>query len=75
MARYTIESGEHGDQTFFAPDNGGYVRHKYGRNFGTAGRQICQGGGYRGRTLEANAETLRSVVRRWWRQRHGADDV
>jgi hypothetical protein len=73
MTTFTIKSKLHGDQSFFVPDQGGYVRLESGRNHGTLGKQICDGGGFHGSTLEANSDTLEKVARRWWKQRLAAD--
>lgn len=73
MTTFTIKSKLHGDHSFFVPDNGGYVRLESGRNHGVLGKQICSGGGFHGSTLEANADTLEKVARRWWKQRLAAD--
>lgn len=68
MATFTINSRDHGTKTFFVPDQGGYVRLESGRNHGTLGQQICYGGGYRGNTVTATADTLEAVARKWWKQ-------
>jgi hypothetical protein len=68
MATFTIKTREHGDKAFFVPDNGGYVRLEQGRNHGTLGTQICDGGSFRGNTLTADAGTLSVVARKWWKQ-------
>lgn len=68
MARFVIKSRKHGEQSFFVPDGGGYVRLKRGRNTGTLGTQICYGGFFRGNTITATADELPEVARKWWRQ-------
>lgn len=75
MARFVLKSRDHGDQSFFVPDNGGYVRledPQYGRD-GQLGQQICDGGFIFGSTLSANAQTLERVARKWWKQRLAAN--
>lgn len=67
MARITI-STRRGKREFWCPDAGGYVRLETEGHSGTLGRQICEGGGFMGSTLTADAETLPKVARRWLRQ-------
>lgn len=68
MATLTIKTKNHGNQTFFVPDHGGYVRLETGTNHGTLGKQICYGGGFRGNTITADAATLPAVARQWLSQ-------
>ena len=68
MARLTIKTRSHGDKTFFVPDHGGYVRLESGSSHGTLGQQICYGGGFRGNTITADADSLEIVARKWWKQ-------
>lgn len=68
MARFTIKTRDHGEKSFFVPDGGGYVRLENGRNTGTLGQQICDGGSFRGYALSATPDTLPLVARKWWRQ-------
>lgn len=67
MARFTIKTRTNGSMEFFTPDAGGYVRLESAGKSGTMGRQICAGGGFGGSTLTANAASLQSVARRWYR--------
>ena len=53
--------------TFWCPDSGGYVRLESPQKPGALGRQICKGGGFRGETLTADAESLPRVARAWRR--------
>lgn len=69
MARMTIKTRDQGTLQFFVPDAGGYVRLESDAQPGTLGRQICEGGGFTGSTLQATPETLATVARRWWKQR------
>lgn len=68
MTTFTIKSREHGEQSFFVPSNGGYVRLDRGSSHGTTGQQICYGGGFRGNTITATPETLEREARKWWKQ-------
>lgn len=68
MATFTIKSREHGEKTFFVPDQGGYVRLENGKDHGTLGKQICANGSFRGNTLSADADSLEAVARKWWKQ-------
>lgn len=68
MATFTIKTRNHGEKTFFVPDNSGYVRLESGRNHGTFAKQICYGGGFYGNTITADAATLEVEARRWWSQ-------
>ena len=68
MASFTIKSRNHGEKTFFVPDNGGYVRLENGRNHGTLGKQICYGGAFSGGTGTADAGTLAATAPKWWSQ-------
>ena len=72
MARFTIKTRTNGEMDFFVPDDGGYVRLESFAKTGTLGRQICTGGGFSGNTLTANAKTLESVARRWYRSYRAA---
>lgn len=72
MARFTIKTRDVGELDFWTPDEGGYVRLESPNRHGTLGTQICEGGGTRGSTLIANAETLPAVARRWNAQRRAA---
>lgn len=72
MARFTIKTRQHGEQVFFCPDGGGYVRLESGANHGTLGRQICYGGGFSGNTISATPESLPKVCRAWWAQQRRA---
>lgn len=54
----TIRTREHGDIDFRMPDRGGYV-------LVGAGKQICDGGRFRGATVSADPESFARVVRRW----------
>jgi hypothetical protein len=67
--RVTIRSKKFGDQTFFMPEQGGYVRLERGNNHGTLGQQICLGGGFRGNAISATPATFIETVRRWHLQR------
>lgn len=69
MPTFTIKSRLHGDQTFFVPPGGGYVRLERGTAHGTLGQQICYGGDFCGSTVTATPETLEREARRWWRAR------
>lgn len=70
MARFILNTKDLGALEFSAPDDGGYVLMLLaGAN---PARQICEGGGYMGSTLTANARTLQDVVRKWNRQRRAA---
>jgi len=68
MARTTIKTRDNGTLEFFVPNNGGYVRLESGSQHGTLGRQICDGGGFRGNTLTATPESLPLVAHQWLRQ-------
>lgn len=72
MARFTIKTRDAGTLEFWAPDGGGYVRLESPGYPGTLGRQICDGGGMMGNTLEADARSLPAVARSWNRQRRTA---
>lgn len=65
MAFFTINSRDHGEVTFHAKDEGGYVRVK-SKEWDY--RQPCAGGGFMGSTLLADAQTLEKVARCWWRK-------
>lgn len=65
MAFFTINSRKHGQITFHASDDGGYVRVT---GNGWDHKQPCSGGGFAGSTLTADESTLETVARRWWRQ-------
>ena len=67
MARFTINSREHGARDFFVPDHGGYVRLETGSNHGTLGQQICYGGDFFGNTITADKATLETEARKWWK--------
>ena len=73
MARITINTRDAGPLEFWAPDNGGYVRLETPGHSGTLGQQICEGGGYRGNTLTADAKCLAAVARGWNRQRRAME--
>ena len=64
MATCTIKTRSHGDLTFYVADHGGYVR-LYSDHW--HGCQPCAGGGFRGSTLRADALTLQTIARAWWR--------
>jgi len=67
--RYTIKPRQGEPLTFWAPDNGGYIRLESNGRSGTLGHQICAGGGFMGNTLSARDEAdLKATVQRWWRQ-------
>lgn len=70
MARISIVSKSgHTEFDFWCPDSGGYVRLESENRSGTLGTQICEGGGTRGSTLSANAETLEKVAKKWLKQK------
>ena len=73
MARFIIKTRINGDMAFFVPDgpHGGYVRLESPGCHGTLGRQICDGGTFRGNTIRATAETLEFTARRWYRAARG----
>mgnify|MGYP001213148601 CR=1 FL=1 len=73
--RVTINTRNHGQLSFFAPANGGYVRLESEGKPGTLGAQICEGGQFSGSTLSCGAseESLESVARRWWKQRRACN--
>jgi hypothetical protein len=68
MAYTQIRTRDDGTLGFWCPDGGGYVRLEMAGHSGTLGRQICDGGGFRGNTLTATPDTLPTVARLWWRQ-------
>ena len=72
MARITINTRDAGKLEFWVRDEGGYVRLESDGKTGTLGRQICDGGGFMGSTIMADAETLAKVARRWNAQRRAA---
>lgn len=67
---FTISSKKFGTSEFYVPDNGGYVRivekDVYGDEYLI---QICESGGYSGRTLTASPKNARSVCYDWMRAR------
>lgn len=65
MAFFSISSPKHGDVTFHVADDGGYVRVTSSK---WDYKQPCEGGGFMGSTLTANAASLELVARRWWKQ-------
>lgn len=65
MASLSIQSRKHGEITFQARDEGGYVRVT---GNGWDHKQPCAGGGFTGSTLMADEKSLEKVARRWWRQ-------
>jgi hypothetical protein len=67
MARFTIKTRINGDMDFWVRDEGGYVRLESDGCPGTLGRQICDGGGFRGSTIMADAQSLEAKARRWYR--------
>jgi hypothetical protein len=67
MARFTIKTRTNGDMEFWVRDEGGYVRLESDGCTGTLGRQICEGGGFMGATVMADAQSLEAKARRWYR--------
>lgn len=68
MARITLKTRLNGNMEFFALDSGGYARLESDTgHHGVLAPQICEGGGFRGSCLVANAATLPAVARRWYR--------
>lgn len=65
-----INSKKYGTSEFYVPDNGGYLRilekDAYGDEYLT---QICERGGFRGRTLTASPNNARQVCYDWMRAR------
>lgn len=67
--RYTIKPRQGEPLTFWAPDNGGYIRLESNGRSGTLGQQICTGGGFTGSTLSAwNFVELKEIVQQWYKQ-------
>ena len=60
MATFTINTKNHGPAVFICRDSGGYVR--------VNGKQISNTG-YMGSMIEADAETLEKVSRKWHKKR------
>lgn len=69
MARITINTRDVGPLSLYVPDSGGYVRLDHGRDHGTLGQQICEGGRTLGNTLKADSSSLAQVARQWNKQR------
>ena len=69
MARITINTRDLGPLFFWCPNDGGYVYMEPAKSPGTTGKQICNGGGFRGDTLGADELTLPRVARYWNKQR------
>ena len=69
MTRLVIKSRILGEQSFFMPDNGGYIRLESEGRSGTLGAQICEGGTFRGDTISASPTTFESECRKWHRTR------
>ena len=55
--------------TFFMPDDGGYVRLEGEHTHGALGRQICDGGDFKGSTISSTPGSFAQDCRRWYRQR------
>lgn len=53
-------SGERTQRTFYVPHSGGYVREY------PSDKQICEGLGYRGPTLQSSPENLLKTIRLHW---------
>lgn len=69
MNTLTIKSRKTGDEyNFWMPTEGGFIHLIDDAHPGTSGRQICEGGGFRGDTLRAMPETFERACRRWYRQ-------
>jgi hypothetical protein len=66
--RVTIKTRDFGELIFHCPDGGGYVTVREADK-GQDPKQPCDGGGFRGSTLMADPRTLRTVARKWLRQR------
>ena len=64
MASFTINTRKHGEVTFQARDEGGYVRVTGAK---WDHRQICDGGSFGGSTVTADEKTLEAKARRWWK--------
>jgi hypothetical protein len=64
----TINTRDHGEVTFFTPDNGGYVWVDLNGRPGTLGRQICDRGGLMGSTISyrGTEDGFERLCRRWW---------
>lgn len=73
MTTYTTKTREFGEITFSAPaasdTDTGYVFVDTNGQPGTLGKQICDGGDFRGSTIRATHETLKSAAQKWLRQR------
>lgn len=71
----TINSKKYGTSEFYMPDEGGYIRilgkDVYGDEYLT---QICERGGFRGRTLTASPKNLRRVCYDWMRTRASREE-
>jgi hypothetical protein len=63
--RITIKSKAQIEYSFWAPDNGGYVRLEGKNAPGTVGQQICRGGGFSGSTISCTPDNFRAVCRKW----------
>ena len=48
---------------FLMPDNGGYIRIETSDGY----RQICEGGGLRGATIQGSPRDFKDLCRRWYR--------
>ena len=64
MATFTINTRKHGEVTFQARDEGGYVRVSSSK---WDHKQPCEGGGFMGQTLMADEKTLEAKARKWWK--------
>lgn len=69
MSRFTIKTRDHGDQSFFMPDNGGHVFLEIGANHGSLGRQICRGGRFLGDTVRSTPDGFENACRAWHKAR------
>jgi len=48
---------------FSMPDNGGYIRMQTSGGY----RQICEGGGFFGATIQGSPRDFKTICRRWYR--------
>ena len=69
MARLVINSKVFGEQSFFMPDNGGYIRLESEGKSGTLGAQICDGGKFSGSTISASPASFERECRKWHKAR------
>lgn len=53
---------------FWMPNAGGYIYLEAPGLEGTLGRQICDGGGFQGNTLQSHPAHFERACRAWYRQ-------